>query len=768
MAKDRLGSDYSENISEITPSSSCMIGSIDKCSLRGCSGMFQEPFFLHPPGSRPRDGLYINPMNSPFQTSRQKESASHGSSESFYLHSPHDLIYTRITHLFEDGGDRTNVNSRSSTEGKDDTLTVKVDVHINNGTLIPNGSTNSLRSELAKDSGSEHAYEQICIGHEEQGNHKYTGAAKKHPDNASDISSRSRKMDRRYSRSSSASESSNMSSEVHCYSSTTSTPSLSRNSSNERMSKSPKVTEILAGNNCKILERKTSTTSSTRAESEKGTKAVISGSSMFRPPPPPPPPPPEIEEVVIVTSKIAENNIKEQKLNGNQSSTQEQKFNSNITTISAVAARPNDEDDAAAVAQRVPGDSAVGSCTPNASAEEESRCTTSVQPTGTSHPLSRHMVLPFIPPKFANQATDSESLLKPSEYLRSICKGATSGPANSLSKARSVDNLDIQGCGSDDENRKSDGDVQPVRTELSGPPPPPLPPPPNNGIVTLLSTNSTAEREHLVKQSQHQQQQTQQPLATISIQDLTSVQLRRTNVKMNATKTFSAPPNRSVSMTNVSEAFFIQKTDLIAELKKTKDIPGIKKLKVQRAQVEKSEEQNLITEINKAFSISNFVDQIPEKDNSGNVIPIWKRQMLAKKAAERAKKELEEQIARENEEKRQKAIPPWKRQLLAKKDSEIKIVGANPVQSVASVTIPLAKVESPLISKKDISVDNPPTSSNILLISAMPSKSSEENKSAIIQEDEKRNGTNDDSEFVHIIPWRAQLRKTNSKLNILD
>lgn len=41
--------------------------------------------------------------------------------------------------------------------------------------------------------------------------------------------------------------------------------------------------------------------------------------------------------------------------------------------------------------------------------------------------------------------------------------------------------------------------------------------------------------------------------------------------------------------------------------------------------------------------------------------------MLARKAAERAKKELEEQIARENEERRQKAIPPWKRQLLAKK-----------------------------------------------------------------------------------------------------
>ena len=54
----------------------------------------------------------------------------------------------------------------------------------------------------------------------------------------------------------------------------------------------------------------------------------------------------------------------------------------------------------------------------------------------------------------------------------------------------------------------------------------------------------------------------------------------------------------------------MQKTDLIAELKKTKDIPGIKKLKVQRAQVEKSQEQSLISEISKTFSISKFVDQV--------------------------------------------------------------------------------------------------------------------------------------------------------------
>lgn len=61
---------------------------------------------------------------------------------------------------------------------------------------------------------------------------------------------------------------------------------------------------------------------------------------------------------------------------------------------------------------------------------------------------------------------------------------------------------------------------------------------------------------------------------------------------------------------SVSEPFFVQKTDLIAELKRTKDIPGIKKLKVERAQVEKTQEQNLMSEISKAFSVTKFVDQV--------------------------------------------------------------------------------------------------------------------------------------------------------------
>lgn len=60
--------------------------------------------------------------------------------------------------------------------------------------------------------------------------------------------------------------------------------------------------------------------------------------------------------------------------------------------------------------------------------------------------------------------------------------------------------------------------------------------------------------------------------------------------------------------------------------------------------------------------------QVPEKDQAGNIIPDWKRHMLAKKAAERAKKEFDDRLAKEAEDRRLSAIPQWKRDLLARKE----------------------------------------------------------------------------------------------------
>ncbi|XP_076386984.1 espin protein forked isoform X1 [Megachile rotundata] len=596
MARDRSGSEYSENMSDAT-SCSCTTGSVDECSLRGC-GMFQEPFFLHPPGSRPRDGIYINPMSAYIG-----EPAKPKDTESFYLHSPHDLVYTRITRLFAD------TDKHRHTDKKDDSLTVKVDVHVNDALLDRPSSGNgyAVKSDMVRES-TEHAYEQICLRQEPEVAGVATLARKKAADNASD-GSRSRKPDRRYSRSSSASESSNASSEVPCFSSTASTPSLSRNSSNERVGKNASTSH----------EKKDSTSS--RVESEKEIKPVSNGASFAKPPPPPPPPPPPDKEDA---KQVAETTGRDEK---KEICNRDARTESGVFALSAT-----NKSDVSCGEHRQPE---APPASPPADAEE-------IKASQTSHLVNKHMVLPFIPPKFAN--ADSNTLLKPSEYLKSICKASS---RNSLSKARSVarrrfassvDNLDIQsgrndrreiGPGSERQHRRGEelelegeedeeedeGEEEEEETgeagkggrkkSASGPPPPPLSPlqkSRRNGENLAASVDNGNTESESPKNPQ--------PLATISIQDLTSIQLRRTSAKMNATKTFSAPPPRSVSMTNVSESFFVQKTDLIAELKRTKDIPGIKKLKVEMARVEKTQEQNLISEINKAFNVSNFVDQI--------------------------------------------------------------------------------------------------------------------------------------------------------------
>ncbi|XP_071856414.1 espin protein forked isoform X3 [Bombus fervidus] len=761
-----------------------------KCSLRGC-GMFQEPFFLHPPGSRPRDGIYINPMSAYIG-----EPVKPKDTESFYLHSPHDLVYTRITRLFAD------TDKHRHFEKKDETLTVKVDVHFNNGVLDRSSGENgyTTKAEMTREP-SEHAYEQICLRQDpETAGIVASPQRKVQIDNVSDRS-RSRKTDRRYSRSSSASESSNVSSEIPCFSSSASTPSLSRNSSNERAGKKFTVESSSHGtlnrrvrfqmtiadrSSIRFSEKKNTTSTSSQVESEKEIKPANGGVSFAKPPPPPPPPPlPEKEDVVVLVVN-AKQNAEPITRDEKRDVSGETNRNGRTENGAHLASAAINKSDVSCGEHQQPE---VPPASPPADTEE-------IKTNQTSHLVNKHMVLPFIPPKFAN--ADSNTLLKPSEYLKSICKISSK---SSLLKARSVDNLDIQSRSGD----RREGFVRPEGTEeqeqeelrealaergatrkatreleeeeeeedrvvvvveegkesTAGPPPPPLSP--------LQKSRRINEESSTVAMTDLESQKTLQPLATISIQDLTSIQLRRTSAKMNATKTFSAPPPRSVSMTNVSEPFFVQKTDLIAELKRTKDIPGIKKMKVEMAQVEKTQEQNLMSEINKAFNVSNFVDQIPEKDSSGNVIPIWKRQMLARKAAERAKKELEEQLARENEERRQKAIPAWKRQLLAKKDNEEKRLNqvcATPTAKVDAVATP-TPTPTPT-SRRDVSpssISSRTTHRHEEKPDAEEKKPADANSSHQGSHGTQSNETDDDAQ---IIPWRAQLRKTSSKLNILD
>ncbi|XP_068968513.1 FK506-binding protein 5 isoform X2 [Bombus flavifrons] len=648
--------------------------------------MFQEPFFLHPPGSRPRDGIYINPMSAYIG-----EPVKPKDTESFYLHSPHDLVYTRITRLFAD------TDKHRHFEKKDETLTVKVDVHFNNGVLDRSSSENgyTTKAEMTREP-SEHAYEQICL--------------RQDPETAGIVASQQRKVQ---------------------------------------------------------IDN-------------------VSDRSFAKPPPPPPPPPlPEKEDVVVLVVN-AKQNAEPITRDEKRDVSGETNRNGRTENGANLASAAINKSDVSCGEHQQPE---VPPASPPADTEE-------IKTNQTSHLVNKHMVLPFIPPKFAN--ADSNTLLKPSEYLKSICKISSK---SSLLKARSVDNLDIQSRSGD----RREGFVRPEGTEeqeqeelrealaergatrkatreleeeeeeedrvvvvveegkesTAGPPPPPLSP--------LQKSRRINEESSTVAMTDLESQKTLQPLATISIQDLTSIQLRRTSAKMNATKTFSAPPPRSVSMTNVSEPFFVQKTDLIAELKRTKDIPGIKKMKVEMAQVEKTQEQNLMSEINKAFNVSNFVDQIPEKDSSGNVIPIWKRQMLARKAAERAKKELEEQLARENEERRQKAIPAWKRQLLAKKDNEEKRLNqvcATPTAKVDAVATP-TPTPTPT-SRRDVSpssISSRTTHRHEEKPDVEEKKPADANSSHQGSHGTQANETDDDAQ---IIPWRAQLRKTSSKLNILD
>lgn len=202
-----------------------------------------------------------------------------------------------------------------------------------------------------------------------------------------------------------------------------------------------------------------------------------------------------------------------------------------------------------------------------------------------AHLVNKQRVLPFIPPSFPG-SSDSNSLIKPSEYLRSI-----SDKRASICSTKS--SLDYE-----------DGVTTTVVEEkeiiniLSGPPPPPMP-----EFFKEIPQKIVGGKEQNENSKKHQ------PLSAISIQDLNSVQLRRTD-KMMASKTFSAP-TRSMSLQCLqSDNYLAQKSDLIAELKLSKDITGIKKMKIAKAKVEQKHEKEMYSEITKQLSINSFVEKV--------------------------------------------------------------------------------------------------------------------------------------------------------------
>ncbi|KAK9505550.1 hypothetical protein O3M35_009576 [Rhynocoris fuscipes] len=207
----------------------------------------------------------------------------------------------------------------------------------------------------------------------------------------------------------------------------------------------------------------------------------------------------------------------------------------------------------------------------------------------------------------------------------------------------------------------------------------------------------------------------------------------------------------------------------------SKDISGIKKLKVERVKQEEKQGKEIASTISKQFTVDYFVDKMPEKDAAGNPIPAWKRQMLAKKAAEKARKEMEEELAREAEAKRLQAIPAWKRHLL---QNMLRIIfnflnsfrqseEQQPNNGTAVTPTPPSGAAKP--------VQNGLQNGHIHNGSTIPppppmfeTKKNKENSQPPAERKDSVVRQEDDEDNTPIIPWRAQLRKTNSTLNLLE
>eukprot|EP00092_Neocalanus_flemingeri_P000664 GFUD01000706.1.p1 GENE.GFUD01000706.1~~GFUD01000706.1.p1 ORF type:complete len:1627 (+),score=503.34 GFUD01000706.1:566-5446(+) len=309
-----------------------------------------------------------------------------------------------------------------------------------------------------------------------------------------------------------------------------------------------------------------------------------------------------------------------------------------------------------------------------------------------------HMVLPFIPPKFSSLNREGNSLIKPSEYLKSLnsrgslprgpvgipdfgqydetssqssCESGIDSPGSSLPSSGVSPPLPATQLPvikeDDDVVAWSEGVPPPPPPPPGGVPPPP-PPPPHPTLKATQSAPATIQQNTLESKSS-----TPQASMAISMKDLQSVQLKKTEAgggRQNLEKTVSDPLAKLL-IPNSKKGFGGEtKGDLIAELKLSHTIGGVGKLRSEQHKAQEEAEKEQYRKFLGQFTTENFLKKIPSTDPAGNEIPKWKREMLAKKAAEKAKQESLDERARIEEERKMQAIPAWKRQLMAQKDGD--------------------------------------------------------------------------------------------------
>ncbi|XP_065339986.1 espin isoform X2 [Cloeon dipterum] len=704
-------------------------------SLSDSSSLKSEPFYLHPPSSGGNNNnnnpfsacganvcnssnnnslssslsgleIYVNPMNAAVEETRTASSSPGSSTDSecsFYLHNPREVIYNRVKDLFETPSSQARPTSpttrsisvassiASSAEGsttvvvkQEGTVTVRVDVHSSDvHSMIGEAVENDYEDiyQLREEAAAVVTYSPIGTGRKSS-IVNITSPSNSRPPSQQGSQPPSQQGSRPPSRLDNASrppsqQSSRPPSLHGTYSRPPSVASLHADSPPEppRRNATPvegEPEEKTSVSRHMSLPGHGSSSPNPNANSaeSRALKRVVSEPGGLQHPPPPPPPPPALLQLDGFGDRNA----------------------------------------------------ATGKSFGAEQASEEQTASTPATPTG-----NKHLVLPFVPPKFPGAGSDS--LIKPSEYLRSL--------GGSVLKAASVA-VSVPPPLKEEAEPAAPLPPQETATPPPGPPPPPLPvaqqPPP-----TSLQPPEAAKAKTPPLQ----------PLSGISIHDLNSVQLRKTE---RLGKTMSAPlgpaPATIAPPLVLEERFQSQKNDLIEELKRSRDIGGIRKCRMERAKSEERQEKERFTKLSKQFSVENFVEQslqVPDVDATGNPIPAWKRQMLAKKAAEKARKEAELRAQQQAEEERLKNIPPWKRQLMAnRKETDIKSVLYTP--KVLSVESPVCEVEEPIADNKE----------NI------------EEVSSSAEVANKHSSAEEENLQQPLMPWRAQLRKTNSTLNLLE